>query len=252
MSRDIIYQLGIVGGMGPASSNHFVNILINSTYAKTDQEHISFVMFNYPYAPRRSNSILGNSEELIKVLKDTSMKLEKLKVKNVSIPCNTVHYYRSIFINKTYEFIDMLETTNQYLESVYNYKNIVVLGTIGTNISKLYRSKNKKIKYIYPNELIQKKIDETIVKIKSNEASNDDIVSNLSNILDNWDNKENTYLFACTELSIYSISMRNYKIYDIVDALEILALTSIVKTGHKLNLSYISKNLKLKSSFFKI
>ena len=38
--------LGVIGGLGPIATSHFLELVINMTDAKTDQEHLDMKMQN--------------------------------------------------------------------------------------------------------------------------------------------------------------------------------------------------------------
>ena len=78
--------------MGPKASAYFVNELIRKSPATSDQEHLPFVLINHPSVPDRTQAILdGNQQDLIDALTVPFEKLLDLEVKQVVLPCNTIH-----------------------------------------------------------------------------------------------------------------------------------------------------------------
>ena len=53
--------LGIIGGMGPMATAYLLELIIQMTAAKTDQEHLSAVVLNNPQVPDRTAYILDLS-----------------------------------------------------------------------------------------------------------------------------------------------------------------------------------------------
>ena len=43
-------SLGVIGGLGPLASAYFLELLIEMTDAKTDQEHLDVILFDRPAA----------------------------------------------------------------------------------------------------------------------------------------------------------------------------------------------------------
>ena len=56
--------LGIIGGMGPMATAYLLELIIQMTAAKTDQEHLSAVVLNNPQVPDRTAYILDRAKPL--------------------------------------------------------------------------------------------------------------------------------------------------------------------------------------------
>ena len=41
-------RLGIIGGLGPMATAYFMELLINMTDAKCDQDHLEMIIYNCP------------------------------------------------------------------------------------------------------------------------------------------------------------------------------------------------------------
>ena len=54
--------LGVIGGLGPAATTQFMNLIIDMTDAASDQEHMDMIVFNAPSIPDRTGYILDNSQ----------------------------------------------------------------------------------------------------------------------------------------------------------------------------------------------
>ena len=55
-------SLGVIGGLGPLASAYFLELLIDMTDAKTDQEHLDVILFDRPAVPDRTAYLLGQGE----------------------------------------------------------------------------------------------------------------------------------------------------------------------------------------------
>ena len=51
-------SFGIVGGLGPMATAYLLELIVDMTDAKTDQEHLDVIVFNRPSVPDRTAYIL--------------------------------------------------------------------------------------------------------------------------------------------------------------------------------------------------
>ena len=51
-------SLGIIGGLGPMATAYLLQLIIEMTDAKTDQEHLDVIVFDRPSVPDRTSYIL--------------------------------------------------------------------------------------------------------------------------------------------------------------------------------------------------
>ena len=54
--------LGVIGGLGPGATAHFMNLVTHMTDAAVDQEHLEMIVFSCPSIPDRTRHILDNSQ----------------------------------------------------------------------------------------------------------------------------------------------------------------------------------------------
>lgn len=86
-------MLGILGGLGPAATADFMHRLVKSTPAKSDQDHITTVVYSDPSTPDRSQAILrGGATPLPSLLKGIDF-LNSVGVSVIALPCNTAHFW---------------------------------------------------------------------------------------------------------------------------------------------------------------
>ena len=65
LRRDVMpgrKTLGIIGGMGPMATACLLQLIIEMTEARTDQEHLDVIVFNRPAVPDRTAYILDRSK----------------------------------------------------------------------------------------------------------------------------------------------------------------------------------------------
>jgi aspartate racemase len=83
--------LGVLGGMGPLASAHFMLRLTELTPATRDQDHIPAVLWSDPRVPDRSSSKLeGGADPLPWLLRGVAG-LRRAGCGAIAIPCNTAH-----------------------------------------------------------------------------------------------------------------------------------------------------------------
>ena len=55
--------LGVIGGLGPIATAHFMELVIRMTEAATDQEHLDMILYNRPSIPDRTGYILDGEPD---------------------------------------------------------------------------------------------------------------------------------------------------------------------------------------------
>ena len=83
--------LGVLGGMGPLASAHFMVRLTQLTQASRDQDHIPAVLWSDPRVPDRTVGHLQGGENPLPWLLRGIEGLRRAGCGAVAIPCNTAH-----------------------------------------------------------------------------------------------------------------------------------------------------------------
>ncbi len=83
--------LGVLGGMGPLASAHFMTRLTLLTPAERDQDHIPAVLWSDPRVPDRGAARAGAGPDPLPALVRGLHALEAAGCGAVAIPCNTAH-----------------------------------------------------------------------------------------------------------------------------------------------------------------
>ena len=83
--------LGVLGGMGPLASAHFMVRLTQLTPAERDQDHIPAVLWSDPRVPDRVAAGLGTGESPLPALLRGVRGLEAAGCGAIAMPCNTAH-----------------------------------------------------------------------------------------------------------------------------------------------------------------
>ena len=83
--------LGVLGGMGPLASAHFMLRLTLLTPAERDQDHIPTILWSDPRVPDRSHGKLANGDDPLPWLLGGIRGLRQAGAEAIAIPCNTAH-----------------------------------------------------------------------------------------------------------------------------------------------------------------
>jgi aspartate racemase len=83
--------LGVLGGMGPLASAHFMLRLTLLTPAEHDQDHVPAVLWSDPRIPGRVAARLGTGPDPLPWLLHAIDGLKQAGCGAIAIPCNTVH-----------------------------------------------------------------------------------------------------------------------------------------------------------------
>jgi len=221
-------KLGIIGGLGPAASSYFYELITKLTKADYDQQHIEIILFSRPNIPDRSAFIMGESgQSPLPCILDIVKSLNMLGVDYIAIPCLTAHYFFDEIQRKSAaKIISMVEVTVEYLLS-QSVKSAGILATNGTIASRILQSalENAGILAItpgFPDSWQQGEVMRAIKEVKS---------GNPVDFLPTFPQSPETILLACTELSLLRNlnSNQNY-----VDCMELLARRSIRLCGGRI------------------
>ena len=83
--------LGVLGGMGPLASAHFMTRLTVLTPAKRDQDHVPVILWSDPRVPDRGAARRGTGDDPLPWLIRGLQGLAAAGCGAVVIPCNTAH-----------------------------------------------------------------------------------------------------------------------------------------------------------------
>lgn len=225
--------IGIIGGMGPKATVELFQLIVNNTNAYKDSEHIHIIIDNNPQIPDRTSAILYGMESPLKSIVLSAKKLRRAGCDFIVIPCNTSHYYADeIQRGAQVKLVNMIEETAKEI-SLNNYKTIGLLATTGTINTRIYENTCYKygIRIVVPSEEKQKRVMSFIYDTVK--AGKEDI--SLDQISDCFEELKckgaEAFLLGCTELSVANKAKPKTN-YRVIDALQILALRSIVEAGY--------------------
>lgn len=233
-------KLGVIGGLGPAATAYFYELVSNMTDAYLDQEHIDINIISKPSIPDRTDFILGRSSNSpLPYLIEAGNTLVGLGSDCIAIPCITAHYFHKELSQKiAAPIIHIINETVKYLKD-HNVMSAGIMATEGTIESGLFQDEllRNNIKPIILSAKGQEIVTSLIYKnIKAGLPANMQQFNDAKNELK--DKGADTIILGCTELSTIK---RDESIGSgFIDALEVLAMCSINYCGAKLKKEYIN------------
>jgi len=137
MEKDKV--LGVIGGLGPMATAHFMELVVKMTEAASDQENLEMIIYNFPSIPDRTGYILGsNLKSPLPGLLNVGHALSRQEVACIAIPCMTAHYfYRELSAAITAPIINGVEETARHLKE-QGIHRAGIMGTDGTVRSGLF------------------------------------------------------------------------------------------------------------------
>lgn len=240
-----MFDIGIIGGMGPAATAELFKRVVLYTLADKDQEHIKMCILNDPIIPDRTEYILNNGESpLFEILKNVDI-VKKLGCKYFAIPCNTSHYFFQKFEKiEGITFINMVRETCKYATTLYPDKSICVLATLGTIGGDVYKKIGGDLgKIMYPSDRINDYVMRVIRSIKAGNSNLELLTEEILRLLKGeFDFNNTVFVLACTELSLLLPYATGY----FIDAMDVLAGMIVIKSKKKIN----KDNFKLNYKYF--
>ncbi len=231
-------RLGVIGGLGPIATAYFYELIIKMTDARLDQEHIEMLIYSKPSIPDRTDYILGKSpDNPVYPMVDVGRKLVGMGADHIAIPCITAHYFHDTLSEgiKAPVLHAIMETAH-YLKSE-GIRQAGIMATEGTVHSGIFQQELQEcgITSILPSDESQAAVSELIYKnIKANEPVDYEKFEQVSHQL-RRDGAE-VIILGCTELSLIK---RDFKIGPgYIDAMEVLAMRSIILSEAKLKKEY--------------
>ena len=230
--------LGVIGGLGPIATAHFMELIIRMTEAHTDQEHLDMIIYNRPSIPDRTGYILDPTKpnplpEMIRV----GNALARQGAKLIAIPCMTAHYFhRELTRYIEAPIVHAIHETAAHLKK-HGISKVGIMATDGTIRSKLFQSELERhgIEALIPGPEGQKCVMSVIYDdIKANKPAGMDKFQLASRDL--RAQGAQAIILGCTELSLVK---RDYPIgAGYLDAMEVLAQTCVLRCGGTLKEEY--------------
>jgi aspartate racemase len=133
--------LGVLGGMGPLASAHFMTRLTLLTPAERDQDHIPTVLWSDPRVPDRSAGRLSGGDDPLPWLLRGLSGLKAAGCGAVAIPCNTAHGWYDAMAREGLPILHIVDAAAADLRLAAPSGTVGVMGTAGTLAMRLYQDR---------------------------------------------------------------------------------------------------------------
>ena len=109
-SRPVV---GVLGGLGPAATAVFLDVLVRATAADSDQGHLDLLVSQHSTTPDRTAGILDpEAADPGPIIARDALMLERAGVDLLVLPCNTAHHYaRQVEDATAIPLLSIVETT---------------------------------------------------------------------------------------------------------------------------------------------
>lgn len=232
--------LGVIGGLGPSATAHFMDLVINMTQANSDQENLEMIIYNFPSIPDRTGYILGKSDKspLPEMLRIGKLLAEQ-GVTNIAIPCITAHYfYQEIAEGIPVPVINAIAETISLLKA-QGIQKVGIMATDGT-IRTGFLSRELEaagIEVVIPSALRQEDIMHLIYKnLKAGKQPETERFRHVQKELS--EQGAQVIVLGCTELSLIKKYVQIGPGF--LDIVEVLAQQSVLRCGKELREEYKS------------
>lgn len=230
--------LGVIGGLGPLSTAHFMELVVKMTDAETEQDNVDMIVYNFPSIPDRSGYILGYyMKNPYHGLLHVGNALVAQNVDLIAIPCMTAHYfYGELSSRIEVPIIDAIKETALQLKQL-GITTVGIMATEGTISSGLFTRELDKqgIAAVLPSPTHQKDVTHLIYQ---------NIKAGLEPEMERFRRVEaqlradgaEAIILGCTELSLIK---RDHTLGPgFLDAMEVLAQQSVLRCGKQLKDEY--------------
>ncbi|MGL5929750.1 MAG: aspartate/glutamate racemase family protein [Dermatophilaceae bacterium] len=154
--------VGVLGGIGPAATVHFLRRLVELTDATSDQEHVRALVWQDTSVPDRTAAVLGTGPSPEPTLVADVVALERAGARFVAIPCNTAVVWISAM--RAAVGIEVLDTVDETVAAasatVPVLRRLGVLATDGTLRAGTYAraATARGIELVLPSDDVQREV----------------------------------------------------------------------------------------------
>ena len=232
--------LGIIGGLGPAATVYFMDLVTRMTTASRDSEHLEMLVHSMPSIPDRTEYILGKSSDSpVPHMIQVGQGLVRQGADIIAIPCMTAHaFHNELQGNITVPVLNGIVLTANAVHHA-GAKKVGIMATDGTVKSKLFRKEFEHlgVDTVYLSEKGQERVMSLIY---------DDIKAGLTPNMDKFraikeefsEKGAGCIVLGCTELSIIKRDMNIGSGF--ADTMEIIAWHSVKECKKKPSVEYSS------------
>ncbi len=166
--------LGVLGGMGPLASAHFMLRLTLLTPAERDQDHVPAVLWSDPRVPDRTRGKLAGGADPLPWLLRGVRGLRAAGCGAIAVPCNTAHGWFDEMAAEGVPVLHIVDAAATDLRRVLPQGVVGVMGTAATLAMRLYqeRLEQQGWRCITPTEAeMQTQVSPAIASVKANRVA---------------------------------------------------------------------------------
>ena len=224
-------KLGVIGGLGPMATAYFLQLLVQMTEARTDQEHIEVLLHSKPQIPYRTLFILGQSrEDPLPQMVEIGRELAGQGAELIAVPCVTAHYFQKKLEDSIgIPVVDTIRETALSLKAA-GVTKAGILATDGTIESGLFQRAfaGEGISAMLPDRAGQQAVMQIIYQnVKAGQPVDSAAFWRVAEGL--FGQGAQAVLLACTELSLVK---RDFGLGEgFLDVMEVLARKAVLICG---------------------
>jgi aspartate racemase len=220
------FRIGIVGGMGPMAGVHLQQLIIRTTPAERDQDHVEVVCFTNPHVPERMRSLAEDGgRRYAEAVRESARLVARAGATHIVIACNTAHA-RLAEIRGDLEvpILDMIDIGLKALAKHHGTgRRAGLLATTGTLEERVYQRTGAGLvaEWVLPEHDDQAEVAAAILAVKQDRAG--DAAAGLGRVASRLASRgAELIVVGCTELSMCHAALEPAGI-PLVDPLEEVA-----------------------------
>ncbi|WP_249670862.1 aspartate/glutamate racemase family protein [Cellulomonas wangleii] len=230
-------EVGVIGGVGPAATVCFLDLVVRRTAAERDQDHVDLVVLQHAGIPDRTAYILGRStEDPGPVMAADARRLERLGVGFVVVPCNTAHHFTDeVAAAVGVPVLSIVDETADEVAARPGVTRVGVLATSGTLAAQVYQRafEDRGLSVVVPDDADQDVVMRIIYdEVKAGRPAD---VGALHAVADRLRERgADVVVLGCTELSVVAAEHDLLADGGYVDSLDVLARRTVERAGYPL------------------
>lgn len=230
-------EVGVIGGVGPAATVCFLDLVVRHTAAERDQDHVDLVVLQHSGIPDRTAYILGQSQENPgPVMAADARRLEGLGVGFVVVPCNTAHHFTDeVAAAVAVPVLSIVDETADEAVARPGVRRVGVLATSGTLAARVYQRAfdARGVESLVPDAADQAVVMRIIYdQVKAGRPAD---VAALHAVADRLRERgADVVVLGCTELSVVAAQHDLLGDDRYLDSLDVLARRTVERAGHRL------------------
>jgi len=222
--------IGVLGGMGPAATAHFMERLVVLCAAERDQDYPPTLAYSASQIPDRTTHLVDGGADPTPALQAAARVLQEGGAGVIAIPCNTAHaYLAAIRAAVDVTVLDMIDLAASTIAASYPGATVGVLAATGTVRLGLYqealRAKGQSVEQ--PDDELQEQVMAAIREVKGGGSGRDRRLDHAIEVLRG--RGAEVLVLGCTELPL-AVDSANTAI-PVVDATDVLARACLEWAG---------------------